>query len=232
MGLWKNLGRKRWVQVAVGVTAAEYLRFVAWANRRIIEPADIYERVGADLPVIFAMWHGQQALVPFIRKPEHRAKALISRHRDGELNAIALDWLGVEGIRGSGDHGGEFHRKGGVGAFRQMLAALGDGHSMVLTADVPKIARKAGLGIALLASLSGRPIYPVAVATSRRIEFDSWDKSVLNLPFGRMAAAVGAPIRVAADADEAALETARKQVEDGLNQATARANALAEGRGG
>jgi lysophospholipid acyltransferase (LPLAT)-like uncharacterized protein len=231
MGLWKNLGRKRWIQVAVGVSAAEYLRFVAFANRRVIEPADIYERVARDLPVIFAMWHGQQALVPFIRRPEHRAKALISRHRDGELNAVALEWLGVEGIRGSGDHGGEFHRKGGVGAFRAMLTALGEGHSMVLTADVPKVGRVAGLGIAMLAGMSGRPIYPVAVATSRRVEFDSWDRSVLNLPFGPMAAVVGAPIRVAAEAGDGALEAARQQVEDELNDATARAYALAERRG-
>jgi lysophospholipid acyltransferase (LPLAT)-like uncharacterized protein len=79
--------------------------------------------------------------------------------------------------------------------------------------------------------MSGRPIYPVAVATSRRIEFDSWDKSVLNLPFGRMAAVVGAPIRVAAEAGDAALEAARQQVEDELNDATARAYALAERRG-
>jgi lysophospholipid acyltransferase (LPLAT)-like uncharacterized protein len=231
MGLWKNLGRKRWVQVAVGVGAAEYLRFVALTNRLILEPADIYERLKPDLPVIFAMWHGQQAMVPFVRKPEHRARALISRHRDGELNAIALEWLGVEGIRGSGDHRGDFHRKGGVSSFRQMLTALGEGHSMVLTADVPKVARVCGLGIVTLAKRSGRPIYPVAVTTSRRKQFESWDRAVLNLPFGRMACVTGEPIRVADDADEAALEAARQQVEDGLDDATARAEALADGGG-
>ena len=36
MALWKNLGRKRWVQVGVGVAAAEYLRFVALTNRLIL----------------------------------------------------------------------------------------------------------------------------------------------------------------------------------------------------
>ncbi len=228
MGLWKDLGRKRWVQVAIGVGAAEYLRFVAFTNRLILEPADIYERLRPDLPVIFAMWHGQQAMVPFVRRPEHRAKALISRHRDGELNAIALERLGVEGIRGSGDHRNQFHRKGGVTAFRQMLTALEQGHSMVLTADVPKVSRICGLGIVTLAKLSGRPIYPVAVTTSLRKQFDSWDKSVLNLPFGRMAAVTGEPIRVPADADDAALEQARQRVQDALNQATARANAVAD----
>jgi len=231
MALWKNLGRKRWVQVGIGVAAAEYLRFVALTNRLILEPADIYERLKPELPVIFAMWHGQQAMVPFVRRPEHRAKALISRHRDGELNAVALQWLGVEGIRGSGDHAGEFHRKGGVPAFRKMLTALENGHSMVLTADVPKVSRVCGLGIVTLAKLSGRPIYPVAVTTSRRKELKSWDRAVINKPFGRMACVTGTPIRVAADAGDDALERARQDVERGLNEATARAEALADGAG-
>lgn len=231
MALWKNLGRKRWVQVGVGVAAAEYLRFVALTNKLILEPPDIYERLRPDLPVIFAMWHGQQAMVPFVRKPEHRAKALISRHRDGELNAVALQWLGVEGIRGSGDHGGEFHRKGGVPAFRQMLTALENGHSMVLTADVPKVSRVCGLGIVTLAKMSGRAIYPVAVTTSRRTELKSWDRAVINKPFGRMACVTGAPVRVATDAGDDMLETARQTVEAGLNDATARAEALADGAG-
>ena len=52
---------------------------------------------------------------------------------------------------------------------------------------------------------------------------------MINQPFGRMACVTGAPIRVAADASDAALETARQQVERGLNEATARAEALADG---
>jgi len=45
-------------------------------------------------------------------KESHRAKVLISRHRDGEFNAIAVERLGIGTIRGSGDHGSAFHRKG------------------------------------------------------------------------------------------------------------------------
>ena len=41
---------------------------------------------------------------------------------------------------------------------------------VVLTADVPKIARVCGEGIVTLAKLSGRPIVPVAVVTSRRFD--------------------------------------------------------------
>src|SRR5256885_11956944 len=59
---------------------------------------------------------------------------------------------------GSGDHGGAFHRKGGVGAFREMVQALAEGWNIATTADVPKRARVAGLGVIMLARDSGRPI--------------------------------------------------------------------------
>ena len=54
---------------------------------------------------------------------------------------------------------------------------------------------------------------------------------MINKPFGRMACVTGAPIRVAADASDDTLESARQQVERGLNEATARAEALADGAG-
>jgi lysophospholipid acyltransferase (LPLAT)-like uncharacterized protein len=224
----RKLARARWVQKTVGILAAEYLRFVRLTSSLKTVPDDIYERAGPDLPIILAMWHGQHFMAPFIKKKGYRAKTLISRHRDGEMNAVAAEWLGVETIRGSGDHGREFHRKGGVGAYRQMLQALQEGYNVALTADVPKVSRVAGQGIVRLARDSGRPIYPVAIASSRRIELNNWDRSAINLPFSRMAGVVGEPIWVPADADDAALEIARKKVEDELNAATARAYAIVD----
>ena len=136
------------------------------------------------MPVILAMWHGQHFLAPFLRRG-HPSKVLISRHRDGEFNAIAAEQLGVATVRGSGDHGHELQRKGGVGAFREMVDALAQGYNIALTADVPKVSRIAGLGIVKLASTSGRPIYPAAIATRSRIDHQHWDRSTVNLPFGR-----------------------------------------------
>ena len=40
------------VQKAIGLLAAEYLRLVWWTNRLVLEPADFYERVAPELPVI------------------------------------------------------------------------------------------------------------------------------------------------------------------------------------
>ncbi len=226
---FKRIATARPVQQAIGILAAEYLRLVYNTSKLVTEPADIYERVIPDLPVILAMWHGQHFMAPFIKRAEHRAKTLISRHRDGEMNAIAAARLGVETIRGSGDHGGEFHRKGGIAAYKEMLRALADGYNVALTADVPKVARVAGPGIVRLARDSGRPIYPVAIATSRRFVLDNWDRSVINLPFSRLAGVVGEPVRVAAGSSDAELEQARHAVEISLNAATARAYAIADG---
>ena len=95
---------------------------------------------------------------PFLSR-RHRVKVIISRHRDGEINAIAAERLGIGTIRGSGSHSGDFFRKGGPRAFRAMLEALEQGYNVASTADVPKVSRIASLGIVKLAAASGRPIF-------------------------------------------------------------------------
>src|SRR6266498_3120877 len=119
--LQKRGGRERFIPVTLGTLAAYYLRLVWKTSRFELEPANIYEKVEPDLPAILAMWHGQHFMAPFIKREAHRVKVLVSRHRDGEINAIAAQRLGIATIRGSG---GRFDRKGGVGAFREMLDAL------------------------------------------------------------------------------------------------------------
>ena len=231
MAFLKRFARSRLVQTTVGIVAAEYLRFVWNTSRTVLEPADIYERIVPQMPVIIAMWHGQHFMVPFIRRG-HPAKVLVSRHRDGEINAIAAARLGVGTIRGSGDTSGRFDLKGGVGAFQGMLATLEEGCSVALTADVPKVARVAGIGIVKLAQLSGRPILPVAVATSRRKVLDNWDRTAINLPFSRLAMVAGDPITVPSDPDGATLEASRQALEARLNRVSARALELVDGRPG
>jgi lysophospholipid acyltransferase (LPLAT)-like uncharacterized protein len=219
--------RSSWVQRAVGVFAAEWLRLVWLTNKLSFEPANVYEMLEPNQPLILAFWHGQHFLTPFIKtKESHRAKVLISRHRDGEFNAIAAERLGIETIRGSGDHGGAFHRKGGVGAFREMVQALEQGYNVASTADVPKRSRVAGLGIIMLARESGRPIVPFAMVTSRFVRLKNWDRSTINLPFGRGAVTGVDMVIVPPDADAETMEKCRLQLETYLNEAARRAYAL------
>jgi lysophospholipid acyltransferase (LPLAT)-like uncharacterized protein len=227
--LARRLTSRPWVQKTIGIAASEYLRLVWKTSRFTLEPDNYYQLYELEQPVIIAMWHGQHFMMPFLRR-HYRVKVLISRHRDGEINAVAAERLGIGTIRGSGDHARRFHTKGGVSAFKSMLESLSQGWNMALTADVPKVSRVAGLGIVKLASESGRPIFPVALATSRRIVLDNWDRSEINLPFSYGAVAVSEPIRVPADADADALEAARAALEQALNAVTERAHAIADRR--
>jgi lysophospholipid acyltransferase (LPLAT)-like uncharacterized protein len=225
--LLRDFLRSQLVQRALGVLAAEYLRLVWLTNRFSYDPGDVYEQVEPMMPAIFVFWHGQHFMTPFIRtKESYRAKVLISRHRDGEFNAIAAERLGIGTIRGSGDHSGAFHRKGGVGAFREMVQALEEGWNVATTADVPKRSRVAGLGAIMLARESGRPILPFAMVTSRFWRLKNWDSTTINLPFGRGAVVGIDPVFVPPDADAETMERLRQQVETILNEATRRAYAL------
>jgi hypothetical protein len=221
----RSILRSRWMQRIASFGAAESLRLVWLTNRFSYDPPELYERLETNMPVIVAFWHGHHFMVPFLNRG-YRFRVLISRHRDGEINALAAERLGVEPVRGSGDHGSSAQRKGGMPAFLSMVRSLRDNFNMALTADVPKVSRVAGLGIIMLARESGRPIMPIAIATSRFRRLNNWDRSVIHLPFGRGALVSGEMIVVPSDADDDAMEHLRMQLQAGLNAATRRAYAM------
>ena len=176
-----------------------------------------------DKPFVAATWHGQNMILPTFWHNWREMRILVSRHGDGEIVAGVMHFLGVGTIRGAGVPKGEERAykqkgKGGAGALRAMVRALGENISIGLTADLPPgPARRAGEGIVMLARLSGRPIVPVAATTRARIQLNNWDKFTINLPFSRGALVWGEPIYVPRDATPEELEAARLSVENGLN---------------
>jgi lysophospholipid acyltransferase (LPLAT)-like uncharacterized protein len=227
----KKLGRKPIVLNALGGVFAAYVRLVQKTTRWTFEPRDLAEALGADAPVILSLWHGQHVFVPIGWPRDLPVSALVARHADGEINAIALEKLGFGTIRGAGGGGNQrkLIKRGGMQALRGMVRALKGGTSVAITADVPQIGGIVGEGIVLLAKLSGRPILPLAVVTRRRRHFNSWDKATLSLPFSRGAIVLGETVRVGSDADEEELEKARLAVGEALNRAHARAYAITGG---
>jgi lysophospholipid acyltransferase (LPLAT)-like uncharacterized protein len=215
------------LDVAAFLLLSHFL-FVRATSRMVRDPeADFFKPLDENHAVIFALWHGEHFLMPFLGRKTDRLRPLLTYHSDGEIVARALKMYGVEALRGSGDHGNEFMRKKALQAFTGMLRELKSGGSVVLTADVPKVSRIAGLGIVTLAKYSGCPIVPMAMTTSRLYRLSNWDKTCLSLPFSRMVMARGDEIRVPRDADESALESARTEVQTALNAVTARAYAIA-----
>ncbi len=224
--IWKTVRVSRPFQVALGRTLASYLRLVWNTSSLTIEPANLYDRVDAEIPFILTFWHGQHFLMPFVMKPHHRSKVMISRHADADINAVTAETFGVGTIRGSGAHGRDFLRKGGISATKLAIDTLKSGVNVAMTADVPKISRVAGLGVVTVARYSGRPIFPIAIATRNQMVAKSWDRASIHLPFGPVAMVVGEGIHVAAEADDAALDAARHLVQTRLDAVTARAEEL------
>src|SRR5271165_4681485 len=226
-GLIRRLQQSECVISAIGKLVAWHIRLVYATSRRFREPADSDAHITANAPAILTMWHGQFLMVPCFKPKKLPAVVMVARHTDGEMIARAIKGFEMGLIRGAGA-GGSGKDRGGMEALRAAVQALRSGVTLAMTTDVPPgPARVAGLGIIMIARISGRPILPVATATKRLITFPTWSRFTLNLPFSRVAGVVGAPIYVPRNADGAELELYRQKVEDAVNEVTERAYKLA-----
>lgn len=205
------------------------MRWVHRSSTVVLDPPDARERIDAHHPFILAMWHGQFMMMPTLHIGAHRVTAIVARHGDAEVLGEMLPQFNIECVRGAGA-AGRAKDRGGSYALRTAVRLLKDGATFSMTADVPPgPARRAGSGIVTIARLSGRPILPLAVATSRFYAFNSWSRMTINLPYSKLAYVIGDPIWVPGDADEETIERYRKEVEAALNAVTERAYRLCGG---
>jgi len=215
------------LQILAAPVLAHYIKLVLNTSTQVADPPDFIARARKRHPLIIAVWHGQFLLLPGIYPQEVPGRAMIARHDDAEGLARVLRHFHLGLIRGAG--AGERKRdRGGAEAAHGAVASLREGFSIAMTADVPPgPARRCGRGVVTIASLSGCPIFPLAVASSRYFAVNSWDRMTFNLPFSTLGIALGDPISVPANASREQLETSRHEVEAALNAATAKAYALA-----
>jgi len=223
----QKLRLRRPLQVLAAPVFSTFVKFVLATSSRVSDPPDYVARARELHPSIIALWHGQFFLLPGIYPREIPGRAMVSRHDDAEALARVLRRFGLELIRGAGA-GSRRRDRGGAEAAHGAVASLREGYSIAMTADVPPgPARRCGRGIVTIASLSGRPIVPLAAATSRYFAVKSWDRMTINLPFSTLGIVMGDPIFVPPDVSGQMLEQYRHQVEGALDAATEKAYALA-----
>lgn len=205
---------------------AAYLGSVHATSRVIVDFPEGHKADGAEAPMIYANWHGQNYLFPFFIRNRAPCTALAARHGDGHTVGMALEILGLPMIYGSGSIGKTVARKGGAAAFLGLLRRLKRGETIVLNADIPKIPRVVGDGVLLLARKSGAPIAPNGIGTSRRMILDNWDRTQMHLPFSRLVYVIGEPIHVPDDGSP--LDDHRERLKAAIDAAQERAFALAD----
>lgn len=229
--LGKEFLQSGFVQRVGSALIGSALESIWRSNRDTGTSTDSELLLNGEWPVIFALWHGQQLLIPYAAPKHRKFVSLVSRSVDAEINARVIERAGHTVIRGSGGRdAGAAARKGGVSAVIAMRNALRSGANVVMIADISKgEPRQAGEGIVALAKLSGRPIVPMALATSRRHVIEkTWDKTTINLPFGRRCLRLAPPIHVPRDADEDTLAQIRATVTAELNRVTEAAHRAVE----
>ena len=82
------------------------------------------------------------------------------------------------------------------------------------------------MGAVWLAKATGNPLLPFHAEAASAWTLDSWDRTQIPKPFTTVATAVGAPLHVPRDADDAALEEWRQRVQQSLAEGRKRARSL------
>ncbi|UCG20282.1 MAG: lysophospholipid acyltransferase family protein [Deltaproteobacteria bacterium] len=166
----------------------------------------------SDIPIVVGTWH--RASIYFLYFfGNFRPMIMISQSKDGEMLAQYASGFGVIPARGSS-------QKGGRDALEQMRGyILSGGKGCATVLDGPRgpayVAKK---GMIHLAKLTGAPLIPLIWSANRVITIrDSWDKTMLPLPWSKVYVAFGEPIDIPAETSSRALEYYRQLVQDQLN---------------
>ncbi len=188
---------------------------------RYVNGGQLDEARRQQLPVIYAIWHGQ--LLPALWS--HRGRnisVLISEHRDGEIIARVAHFLGFRTVRGS-------TTRGASRALIGLVRELGAGYAIAITPDGPKGPYHTfAPGTLLVAQRSNCPILPVGIHASRAWRLNSWDRFVLPKPFARITVNYE-PFMAAPGVNPKALAGETPRFQAALDAALARAEAGGEG---
>lgn len=221
MALLKTFFRREGVRRVLCWLGAQYIRFVRGTGSWTVVRGEIPRRLwDQGRPFILCFWHGRLLMMPYAWDPARTIHMLISHHPDGRLIAHTVAHFGIRTAAGSSS-------RGGASALRLMVRALQAGECVGITPDGPRGPRmRASDGAIHVARLSGAPLVPAAFGARARRVLASWDRFVVARPFAGGAFVWGEPIAVARDADDAAIEAARRALEESLNAVTAEADRL------
>ena len=168
---------------------------------------------------IMAFWHGR--ILPSTYFFRRRGIVVItSENFDGEWIAGIIERFGYGTARGSTS-------RGAVKALVQLKRDMAAGKPAAFTIDGPRgPARVAQPGAIWLAKATGNPVVPFHIDARSHWTLRSWDRTQIPKPFSDVAIAIGEPLEVPPDADDAAIERARVVLEERLKALEARARAM------
>jgi len=202
--LLKKISRKLALYL-LPFTGSLIIRFLYFTNKKNFQ---VQKKI-TDKPVIFACWHGELLMLPYLykyyRKIPH-AKVLISPHFDGKLISKTIKYFGLGTLAGSS-------HKNSARVLIQAIKTLKNGYDIGITPDGPKGPRhEVADGIIAMAQKSGAKIALVEIKPTKFWQLNSWDKFVIPKPFGTITYYMSDLV----DVEGMQLEDARNLIKEGL----------------
>jgi hypothetical protein len=217
----KEKGDRLWFRAALFLVprmVSGYFRLVDLTSRKIFINRDYEEKYWKGA-VTVAGFHGALLFAAYYCR-KHGGAIMVSKSWDGELGARCLQRWGYFTPRGSSS-------KGGKEALGEMVRMMNERQVMGgMAVDAPRgPAGKAKIGAVVLARDTGGLIAPIANWTTRHIQFNSWDKMILPLPFSTIVIAFGKPVAVPPGLTNDDYERIRQETESSIADAVAEAQA-------
>src|SRR5262245_54551731 len=207
---WRRSSSKRFQVAAISALGYPLISLLGQTLRWRVEGLHHFENlIAGGRPPVMTFWHGRilSATYYFRRRG---IVVMTSENFDGEWIAGIIERFGYGAARGSTS-------RGGSRALLQMARELEAGHPAGFTVDGPRgPARVVQPGTVWLRKATGHPVLPFHLEASRHWTMNSWDRTQVPKPFATVAIAMGQPLDVPKDADEGAIEAARKTVEERL----------------
>jgi lysophospholipid acyltransferase (LPLAT)-like uncharacterized protein len=217
---WRRSRLKRLQAAAISAIGYRAIALLGSTLRWRTEGLDHFDTVKASgRPPVMAFWHGRILTAAYYFR-RRGIVVITSENFDGEWIAGIIERFGYGTARGSTSRGA---RK----ALLQLTRDMAAGKPAGFTLDGPRgPAGVAQPGAVWLAKATGNPVIPFHLEADRHWTLNSWDRTQIPKPFATVALAVGGPIDVPADADDAQLEERRRDVESALERLQQRALAM------
>jgi len=206
-GTWRDSRLKRLEAALISVSGYQLVNAIGRTLRWQTDGFHHYKWVQTrGQQPILCLWHGRIFAGTYFFR-DRGIVVITSENFDGEWIAGIITRFGFATARGSSS-------RGGVKALVQLKRDLANNKPVAFTVDGPRgPARVSQPGAVWLAKATGQPILPFHIEADRHWTLKSWDRTQIAKPFAHVALAMGEPFYVEPDADEAALEEARANLD-------------------
>src|SRR6478672_8466303 len=206
---WRASGRKRAEVATIAALGYPVLRALGSTWKWKVSGAEHVEAIRArGLYPIHSFWHGR-ILPATVYFQKLGIVVITSENYDGEWIARIITKFGYGTARGSTS-------RGGPKALLQLVREV-KSKGVAFTLDGPRgPAEVAQPGAVWLAKATGNPLMPFHAEAASSWTMKSWDRTQVPKPFTTVAMAIGEPLYVPRDADEAALEEWRARLQAAL----------------